>query len=343
MKNENLKIIIQIAASFCFFISMVSAREFYITPDGETVYYSPAPRVFMYKPKSPPERIFSVFVPNGKEQDKVLDPRDIYVDHKDRVFVTDAGEGMVKVFTALGSLVKRIDLRSIKSEENSSPGAVAASPLGEIYVADTSKRKIQVFDITGRSQGTFSPTNEREKIDFPEDFVLSRDLSLLILDSEKSRIHRYSFKKEWIDSWGVFGDKTGEINHPGGFSLGRNEDLYIADTQNHRIDIFWPNGILIRSFGIKGQTPGMLNFPHTIAVDPNGLIAVGDRGGARIQFFTPLGNFRGEILFNNKDSGSMEVKAESITFDGIGSLYIIDGLGKRVLKIPPIQINEVLD
>jgi DNA-binding beta-propeller fold protein YncE len=343
MKNEKFKIIIFVFISICCFLSIIPAREYYITPDGETIYYSPSPRVFLYKPKTGPEKIFSVYVPNGKEPGQVLEPRDVYVDHKDRVYVTDAGAGMVKVFSVLGSLLRRIDVRSLKSEEDLSPGAIAVSPLGEIYVADKSKRKVQVFDFTGRSQGPFSPMHEKEKIDLPEDFAITRDSSLLILDSEKSRIHRYSFRKEWIEAWGAFGDKTGEMNHPRGISLGKNGEICIADTQNHRIEIFWPNGVLIRSFGIKGELPGMLSFPHTIAVDNSGLIAVGDRGGARIQFFSALGDFLGEIRFDREDSGPQEAKAESIAFDGIGALYIIDGLGKRVLKIPPVQINEALE
>lgn len=342
MKNEKFKIIIFVLISIYSFLPVIFAREYYITPDGETVYYSPSPRIFLYKPKSAPEQIYSVYIPHGKEPENVLEPRDIYVDHKDRIYVTDAEAGMVKVYTVLGSLVRRIDVRSPKAEEDIEPGAIAVSPLGEICVADTSKPKLQIFDFTGRPQGPFSPIDEKEEIDFPRDLAISPDSSLLILDSEKSRVHRYSFQKKWIQNWGTFGDKTGEFKNPKSFSLGKNGDIYITDTQNHRIEIFWPNGILIRSFGIKGELPGMLSFPHTISVDINGLIAVGDRGGARIQFFSPLGDFFGGIRFDRKGA-QQEVGAESMAFDSIGALYIVDSLGKRVLKIPPVQINEALE
>ncbi|MBN1901094.1 NHL repeat-containing protein [Candidatus Sumerlaeota bacterium] len=341
MKNSKFKINILSLMISAFLLSFLPAREYYVTPDGETVYYSPAPRVYVYKPKGDQEKIYSVWVPHGKEPAQVQEPRDIYVDHKDRVYVTDAGDGMIKAFTPLGRLLRRIPVGSTLRKDMT-PGAIAASPLGEIHVADTSGRNIRVFDITGRSLGSFSPPDEKDKFDFPEDLAATRNSTLLILDSEKSRVHRYSFRKEWIDSWGGLGDKSEEMNHPKGFALGKNGEVYIADTQNHRISLFWQNGKLIRIFGTKGESPGMLSFPHAISVDDNGLIAVVDRGGIRIQFFSILGNYLGMIRFGKEGSGENEIKADAIAFDGIGSLYIIDGLGKRVLKISSVQIDGAL-
>ncbi len=221
---------------------------------------------------------------------------------------------------------------------------VAVSPLGDIFVADRETRKVLIYDYSGDVRGTLDAGGKEEaRFELPADIAIGGDGTIFILDSEKSRIARYTYKKEYESSWGVFGPDAGKLNHPQSLALGRSGDLVIADTQNHRVEIFTPGGRFVQSFGKRGNNPGEFQFPHAITVDTSGMIAVGDNGGARIQFFSPLGQYLGKLGFLEGDQVAPKVKAADVAFDSISALYIVDSEGQRILKIPPQDLDRILE
>jgi len=326
-----------------FFQSALWSREYYITPDGETVYYSPTPRVFVYKEKEESKEALATFIPHAKGEKYVVAPLGIFAGSNNKIYVTDAGEGRVKIFDVFGRVQRQIGQPGKGPTDLRRPGSVAVSPLGDIFVADRETRMVLIYDYSGDVRGSLDAGEKEEaRFELPADIAIGDDGTIFILDSEKSRVVRYSYKKEYESSWGIFGTDAGRLNHSQSLAIGRNGDLVIADTQNHRVEIFTPGGRLVQSFGNKGGSPGEFQFPHTVAADKSGMIAVGDNGGARIQFFTPLGQYLGQIRFASGDQSMTRVKAADLAFDSISALYIVDSEGQRVLKIPPQDMERIL-
>ncbi len=312
------------------------AREYFITPDGETVYYSSPPRILVYKPEAAPEKPYTIFVPHGNRPELVSEPTGIFIDRHNRIYVSDAGKGIIKVYGVRGRFLRRIGGAIKTPNALHRPGALAITPFGDVFVADLDTRRVFSFDCAGKLLGPLhKPRAEDKGIDFPAAIAAAPDGSIFISDSPKSRISRYSFQGRYKTSWGKFGRGAGELNRPRGLALGEGGEVFIADTDNHRVQVFAQSGKFLRRFGEKGKGRGQFMFPYAIAASFEGRIAVADRGGLRIQFFTPFGKYLGGINFDKGTAGAPDVRIDALDFDSIGALYVVDGQGRRVLKFFP--------
>ena len=315
--------------------TVTDAREYYITPDGETVYYSPPPRIFYYESGSENDEIYITFVGHGEKPERIKEPAGIFIDRNDRVYISDAGAGAVKVYTNRGKFLRSIGEKNSGANALERPGPLALNSFGEIYVSDLSKREIFIYAYPGRFLNRMEASGKKEaQIDIPSSIAIKPDGGILFLDGEKSRVVGYSFKRRFESSWGEFGTDAGKLNHPRDLAVSRGE-VFIADTQNHKVEVFDEKGRALRRFGGKGDTPGRFLHPHAITVDPRGKITVADNGGGRIQFFTAFGHFLGQMRFDQDKKATRKVRVRDMAFDSIGTLYLIDQRGRRVLKIPP--------
>jgi sugar lactone lactonase YvrE len=320
-----------------------SAREYFITPDGETIYYSPPPRILIYKPTKRLKDIYRVLIPHGTRPQDLREPTGLSIDRNNRIYVSDAESGAIKIYDIGGRFLRQIVFRGKGPGDLHKPGKFALSPFGDILIKDRETPRIHTFDFNGRELGPFIPVGEEKEklIDSPTAIAIAEDGTIFISDTEKNRIARYSFKKHYETSFGRFGSRIGEFNHPLDITMGRDADLYVADTQNHRIQVFRQNGKPLRRFGEKGRGRGQFIFPSIIAADRTGKIVVADQDGHRIQFYTPFGYYLGGLSFEKPETSGYELKVIDLAFDSIGALYLIDGIRRRILKILPQQIAEI--
>jgi len=330
-----------------------TGREFYITPDGETVYYSPQPRVFVYKPKAEKKRQ-DLFIPNGNEPRAVTEPTGLFIDRNDRIYISDAGRNAVNVFSPRGDFLKTMIHETGDSRTLHRPGPLAMNPFGDLFIIDTETRDVLCYDFSGRLISPLeTPANKGRQIDSPSAIAITPAGDIFVADAKKCRILHFSFKRELIGAWGEAGSANGQLGRPGGIASGVTGELYVTDTENHRVQVFQPDGTLAYFaevatkaekwlFGQKGSRWGDLSLPSSIAVNHSGILAVVDSSGGRIQLFTPLGKFLGGVVFDRDKEGLPEVRADAIAFDSIGSLYILDGRGRRILKVFPHEQNAWL-
>jgi len=330
-----------------------AGREFYITPDGETVYYSPQPRVFVYKPKAEEKRQ-DLFIHSGNEPRSVTEPTGLFIDRNDRIYISDAGRNAVNVFSPRGDFLKTMIHETGDSRALHRPGPLAMNPFGDLFIIDTETRNVLCYDFSGRLISPLeTPANKGRQIDSPSAIAITPAGDIFVADAKKCRILHFSFKRELIEAWGEVGSANGQLGRPGGIASGVNGELYVADTENHRVQVFQPDGTFAYFaevatkaekwlFGQKGARWGDFSLPSSIAVNHSGILAVVDSSGGRIQLFTPLGKFRGGVVFDRDKEGLPEVRADAIAFDSIGSLYILDGRGRRILKVFPHEQNAWL-
>ncbi len=319
----------------------VPAREFFITPDGETIYISEKPRVFFLRRTTLDEKPWEVFAPAGKGPNAVQDPQGIDVDRMGRVIIADAGRGGLSIFTPQGRALRFVRTGSGDSAVQR-PGSCAATAFGEFAVIDQSRAKVIRLDRSGETLGELSaPVPKEEAFDAPRDLATGPDGSLYAVDAEKNRIYVFGHDGRFEHSFGGFGDGKGRLNRPLALAFGAGGEIWAADSQNHRICAFTRKGRFLSAFGVKGNQRGQLTYPHALAAAPGGMLAVADDEGRRVQFFSATGTWMGEYRFPADKAGNSEANIKNLAFDQTGALYIIDGVGKRVLKILP-QIVEDL-
>lgn len=102
--------------------------------------------------------------------DALTEPRDIFVDHQNDIYLADTGNDRLIVLNQDFNLIKVIDeyMDDGESIELESPGGIFVAENGNIYIAETEKQQILVLNNEGElKQIIDSPTNSQI---IPEDF-----------------------------------------------------------------------------------------------------------------------------------------------------------------------------
>jgi DNA-binding beta-propeller fold protein YncE len=127
------------------------------------------------------------------------------------------------------------------------PAAVAASPLGHVYVADTANHRILKFDRNGNfvlkwgSHGTGDGQFVR-----PMGIAIDERLNVYVSDTEdyggsglaSHRVQKFYDDVEFLLSWGGPGSDDGQFDWPVAVALARQRYIYVVDSDNHRIQKF---------------------------------------------------------------------------------------------------------
>lgn len=153
---------------------------------------------------------------------------------------------------------------------------------GNLWIADSIKRRIQVFNVTTYTfiriislQG-FIP---RVITTTPKGLVLigTEQNAILILNQDGSRVGRFNLE----------GDHDGR--NIMGISCNSKGEIWVSDFA-HQVQIFSEDGKLLRYFGSEGNRPGQFYLPNGIYIDQEeDNVFVADRWNNRICIFDSYG------------------------------------------------------
>jgi len=185
----------------------------------------------------------------------------------------DFGEQSFETFgrTGPGALRKPINVR--------------LGPAGKLYVADTLRNQIVVFDTDGKYITEYGTGKEFR----PADIIVSEE-ELFVLDIASHSIHVYDLQTHQRKrSFGQRGKGFGEFNYPTNMVMDSQKFIHICDSMNLRVQKIDQNGKASFLFGKPGRTPGHFSRPRGIAVDRDGIIYVADARMGIVQLFDPEG------------------------------------------------------
>ena len=198
------------------------------------------------------------------------------------------------------------------------PTAVIGDENGRLYVSDSSRQAVFVFDekagelqVWDRAQGFIN-------------FVAPVGLAvapgrLFVADAELGAVFV-------LDALGepqaVIG--RGLLQRPTGLARDAKHGLlFVADTSAHDIKVFTDAGLLVRVIGGRGQGDGEFNYPTHLAY-ANDELYVTDTLNNRIQVFNAEGKVqqrkfgaRGLVIGNL-------VRPKGIGVDGEGNVYVVE-------------------
>ncbi|MDP3297561.1 MAG: 6-bladed beta-propeller [Thermodesulfovibrionia bacterium] len=268
----------------------------------------------------------------GEVSEDVTDPRTsnvlmrpygIFVDSKERLYVTDPGAYRVTVIDL--NTAEVITIYGREKDEFLSPIGVVADLRGRIYVSDSELRKVFVFDEKGGYLSQFEGEFKR-----PTCMAIDTKSSMIYLsDTLEHKVYIYSLEGKRLSSIGKPGSLPGEFNFPTHLFVDKDGLLYVTDAMNFRVQIFNPEGTFLGKVGILSDTYTNLDMPKGVAVDTHGniyvvdsiwdTIKIFDRDGSLLLFFGEKGHIYGNLYLPS-----------GIFIDQKNIIYVADTYNMRV-------------
>jgi len=278
-------------------------------------------------------------------------PTGIEVDLNGNIYVSDRLNDRVQVFEpdGMGSFRFRTSFGSTGSGDGqfSRPRSIALDSDGNVYVADFSNDRVQVFEPDGTGGFQFRlkfGVNGSGELDNPSGIDLDPDGNVYVVDSNNDRVQVFEPDGlggfQFKTAFGSFGSGEGEFIVPAGIALDINGNVYVVDTADNRVQVFEPDGL--GGFQFKSELgsfgSGNFDLPNGITVDINGIVYVADSGNNRIQALEPDGA-GGLMLKTNFGSGGMgdgEFRSPNdVALDNNGNIYITDTINNRIQVFEP--------
>lgn len=233
---------------------------------------------------------------------RFLEVVDVAVDSRDRVYVFSRGEHPVTIFDPEGNFLSSWGEGLFKR-----PHGMTLGPKDTLWVADDGAHVIYHFTLEGKLLMTIGtpgkgaewmsgrPFNQPTKV-----AVHPKTGDLYIADGYgNARVHRFSAKGEYRQSWGESGTDPGQFNLVHSVAIDPEGRILVADRENHRVQVFDERGEYLAQWNNMHRPCGL----H-IGQGNNPLVYVGELPtslgvnqnypniGARVGIY----NLKGELL-----------------------------------------------
>ncbi|WP_354698160.1 Virginiamycin B lyase [Paraconexibacter sp. AEG42_29] len=213
------------------------------------------------------------------------DPVATAFDGNGNAYVLDQRGGKIVVFSRQnGRPFRTIGSEGTGKGKLLNPSAIAISPGGTIYVADTGNQRISRFTSTGTALSDFPSATQGKS---PRGLAITPDGSrIYVATASDNRIRAYDQQGRLQVEFGGIGNKIGKLVSPAQISLDPAGNVWVADRGNSRVQKFGRDGERLAAFGARGTGPGEFLRPESVAVDCRGTVTVSDTDNNRVQQFT---------------------------------------------------------
>ncbi len=238
----------------------------------------------------------------GNDQWHLNSPHGVCFDAEGKIYVADTYNNRVQIFDRNGVFVRTLgDPAGAVGNDSahfSSPYDVCTDSSGNIYVADSSNHRVQVFDSRYNYLTTIGKTSQSgtDNAHFNDPRSVSSGPSgrIYVADASNHRIQVFDSNYNYIATIGTtaqVGSDTAHLNLPKGvgeFYDGSKYVVYIADYGNQRVLVYSCSANTYnfeRIIGVTGQIGSdynHFNYPHGIAVGRDGKVYINDRDNHRI-------------------------------------------------------------
>ncbi len=165
-------------------------------------------------------------------------PTDIAIDkQRNRIYVADAHAHAVQIYTTLGERITEI--RGGPGKEFRYPVSVALGGSGVLYVLDSMRKAVFLFDPAGTFVQAFGVGGgERGGAIKLRGIAVDSDGHVYVADSVANNIRIYDRAGKFLEDWGRTGIMRGDFWTPMGLFIDDRDTIYIADQTNGRIQVY---------------------------------------------------------------------------------------------------------
>ena len=196
---------------------------------------------------------------------------------------------------------------------------------GRIYVGDTVRRTVLVFDLAKRK---FFQIGQEEpgRLYLPLGLALDAAGNLYVVDGTAKRVLVYTPEGQFLRA---IGGKA-RLHRPSGVAVPPDGSrVYVVDTggvdtRDHRVRVFDAHsGEHLFDIGTRGNKEGEFNLPRDAIIAPDGRLYVVDGGNFRVQVFEADGTFVKTFGAIGRRSGQFS-RPKGIAADPQGNIYVSD-------------------
>jgi sugar lactone lactonase YvrE len=312
----------RILLSAFLLIAPVSTRAWTL-PRRSVEYVRTVPTVGEFtRPRSIWTKLLNLVV-GGPERPEITRPYSIAHDSVGRLLVADPGASGVHIFDF--ERQKYQFLRGPKGKTLESPMDVVCDTNDDIYVSDSVRRLVYVFDAKGKFLRSIGGTALLR----PTGMALDRQTRRLYLtDTLRHQVLEFALNGSLLRILGKRGTGPGEFNFPTSLTVSGGR-LYVVDAMNFRIQSFTADGQFAGSFGQPGDQSGTLNRPKGIAADTEGNLYVVDALFETVQVFDTQGRLLYYFGSTGTKPGQFQLPA-GISIDNRNVIYVADSMNRRV-------------
>jgi DNA-binding beta-propeller fold protein YncE len=263
----------------------------------------------------------------GKEPREMARPYGIAVSPGgDRICVADPGARAVHVFDLRSGAY--VAIRSSGGESLRSPVGVALDQRGNLYVADSERSEILVFDPGLRPVFNFG---REQRLERPTG-IAAAGQRLYVADTAAHQVVVFEVSgasARELYRFGGRGTGPGRFNYPVDIALRGSDRVYVNDSMNFRIQVFDGQGGYLDSMGSPGGQTGQLQRSKGIALDSDGNLYVVDALADTVQIFDQRARFL--LNFGGPGSGDGAFWLPSgMAIDDADRIYVVDSYNRRV-------------
>ncbi len=276
----------------------------------------------------------------GRRVRGIVKPYDVAV-HKGKVYVSDTVQRAVLLFDIPNKKFQMIGTRG--AGILSKPIGIDVSAEGEVYVVDSTSKRVVVYSADGNYRRTFAGKGQLER---PSGLAVSGGRVFVIdtggIESELHRVQVFDGKSgKLLQTIGGRGKAEGEFNLPLMIEADERGHIYVVDSGNFRVQHFDDKGEFVSAFGQVGVRYGHFSRPKGIAIDDDGNLYVVDTSFGNFQIFNNEGRLlmfigsRGE----RNEPGIFSLPA-GIDIDEDGRIYVVDQYFGKVEVFRPYALKK---
>ncbi|MEW8506550.1 MAG: 6-bladed beta-propeller [Candidatus Thiodiazotropha sp.] len=214
-------------------------------------------------------------------------PTGVTTDQEGNVYVSDVTNHRIVKFDKQGVFLTAFG----GSEHLISPvGLVVDEETQQLYVVDSKKHQVIVFNMNGQVEFTIgSRGSGNGEFNFPTNIAMDRKGQLYVADTMNFRVQIFDKHGTHVSNFGKLGDRRGQFSRLKGIGIDSEGHIYAVDAAFNNVQIFNDKGELLLTLGQAGTGPGGFYLPAGAHVDHNNKIYVADQLNLRIQIFEYIG------------------------------------------------------
>jgi len=214
-------------------------------------------------------------------------PIDVAIDEeRQRIFVSDAVAGVVRIFTLDGRPAGEIRRGALGRPT----GLAIHGQRDELLVVDSENASVMRFRLDDlQGAGMFGHAGKNPgQFNAPTALTVNRSGDILVVDTLNHRVQIFNGNGEFLRSFGAAGDAPGYFSRPKAVAVDPDGNIHVVDALFDNVQVFNAEGQLLLAYASPGDLPGQLWLPSAISINRQGRIFIADTYNRRVQVFQYL-------------------------------------------------------